>query len=277
MAAEYERLAAELNTALAEPPTANSVADMIHADGSYTYDNTTDSLEAIRNAIDALSTLTNKERAFLGVGAQPALKETFLDVADAADPDSTYWTTVEDGTAAVARVNGGTNYMRIQTGNAADNDAIIHTMGNIAWGSVADGVTTLFMRARVYVVDLTGEALIGFVNDDYGGNDLDSFKTGAVTRSAVVHVDNDVINFHTSNGSAEENTDVSGDFAQATWVEIQIELTSTTSVLRLDTSNVTTHSTTPAPEYVYSASASTRNSNSVQSDMLVELIEVWTE
>jgi len=38
---------ADINTAVDEPPTAKSLQDILHKDGSYTFDNTTDSLEAI--------------------------------------------------------------------------------------------------------------------------------------------------------------------------------------------------------------------------------------
>lgn len=38
-----------LDTAVAQPPTATSLNDTLHKDGSYTYDNTTDSLEALRD------------------------------------------------------------------------------------------------------------------------------------------------------------------------------------------------------------------------------------
>lgn len=36
------------------PPVPNSLMDILHKDGSFTYDNVTDSLEALRDAIDAL-------------------------------------------------------------------------------------------------------------------------------------------------------------------------------------------------------------------------------
>jgi len=54
MAEEYQRETAALNTELPQPPTANSLADILHKDGSFAYDNTTDSLEAVRDAIDAI-------------------------------------------------------------------------------------------------------------------------------------------------------------------------------------------------------------------------------
>jgi len=45
----------DITSAVDEPPTTNSLQDILHKDGSYTYDNTTDSLEAIRDNIDTLN------------------------------------------------------------------------------------------------------------------------------------------------------------------------------------------------------------------------------
>jgi len=42
-------------TGVTGAPTANTLADTLHKDGSFTYDNTTDSLEAIRDQVDALN------------------------------------------------------------------------------------------------------------------------------------------------------------------------------------------------------------------------------
>ncbi|KKL83527.1 hypothetical protein LCGC14_1973830, partial [marine sediment metagenome] len=50
---------AALNTAVSQPPTANSLHDMLHKDGSYTYNNTTDSLEAIADAVGGISSPTD--------------------------------------------------------------------------------------------------------------------------------------------------------------------------------------------------------------------------
>ncbi len=47
-----------LDTAVPEPPTPNALTDTLHKDGSYTFDNTTDSLEAISDAVGAISTVS---------------------------------------------------------------------------------------------------------------------------------------------------------------------------------------------------------------------------
>lgn len=52
---------AALNTAVPEPPTANALTDILHKDGSFTFDNTTDSLEAIRDVIDALNNISTAD------------------------------------------------------------------------------------------------------------------------------------------------------------------------------------------------------------------------
>lgn len=47
-----------LDTAVAEPPTAKSLNDTLHKDGSFTYDNTTDSLEAVSDKVTALNNIS---------------------------------------------------------------------------------------------------------------------------------------------------------------------------------------------------------------------------
>lgn len=54
MSIASEELKKEITKAVPEPPTANSLQDVLHKDGSYTYDNTTDSLEALSDAVVAL-------------------------------------------------------------------------------------------------------------------------------------------------------------------------------------------------------------------------------
>lgn len=46
-----KQIIVDLTSAVTEPPTAKSLHDILHKDGSYTFDNTTDSLEAIADAV----------------------------------------------------------------------------------------------------------------------------------------------------------------------------------------------------------------------------------
>jgi len=55
---DLDAIITDISAAVPEPPTANSLQDTLHKDGSYTYDNTTDSLEAIRDVIDSLGLAT---------------------------------------------------------------------------------------------------------------------------------------------------------------------------------------------------------------------------
>ena len=48
---DLDAVIADLTTAVTEPPTAKSLHDILHKDGSYTYDNETDSLEAIADSV----------------------------------------------------------------------------------------------------------------------------------------------------------------------------------------------------------------------------------
>ena len=44
----------DVTNAVPEPPTTNSLQDILHKDGSYTYDNTTDALEALRDKMNQI-------------------------------------------------------------------------------------------------------------------------------------------------------------------------------------------------------------------------------
>jgi len=47
-----------LDTTLTQPPIANSLSDVLHKDGSYNYDNTEDSLEAISDFVQVIPTVS---------------------------------------------------------------------------------------------------------------------------------------------------------------------------------------------------------------------------
>jgi len=49
-------VATDVTGAVTEPPTANSLQDILHKDGSFTFDNTSDSLEALRDFMATLDT-----------------------------------------------------------------------------------------------------------------------------------------------------------------------------------------------------------------------------
>jgi len=70
MAEEYQRETAALNTKVPEPPTAKALTDILHKDGNYTYDNTTDSLEAIRDALNVVDELHDVSAADATANAQ---------------------------------------------------------------------------------------------------------------------------------------------------------------------------------------------------------------
>ncbi|MCP3925058.1 MAG: hypothetical protein GY714_20970 [Desulfobacterales bacterium] len=57
---------ADITAAVDEPPTAKSLHDTLHKDGSYTYDNTTDSLEAISDKVTTVDTVVDAIQTDVG-------------------------------------------------------------------------------------------------------------------------------------------------------------------------------------------------------------------
>ncbi len=57
---------ADITAAVDEPPTAKSLHDTLHKDGSYTYDNTTDSLEAISDKVTTVDTVVDAIQVDVG-------------------------------------------------------------------------------------------------------------------------------------------------------------------------------------------------------------------
>lgn len=70
-------LVADITGAVDEPPVAKSLHDILHKDGSYTFDNTTDSLEAIRDFIAAGITLAADAITAAKVGDDAFSEEHF--------------------------------------------------------------------------------------------------------------------------------------------------------------------------------------------------------
>lgn len=98
----------DLNAAVPEPPTAKAMTDILHKDGSYTYDNTTDSLEAIRDALDGQNDI---DSAAVNAACATALSDydaptkTELDTLIGTPVDTDVVTDVANVQAAVDALN----------------------------------------------------------------------------------------------------------------------------------------------------------------------------
>ncbi len=58
-----KQLIVDVTGAVTEPPTAKSLHDILHKDGSYTFDNTTDSLEALADSLSTIDTVVDAIKA----------------------------------------------------------------------------------------------------------------------------------------------------------------------------------------------------------------------
>ncbi|KKN45582.1 hypothetical protein LCGC14_0681470 [marine sediment metagenome] len=67
---------AALDTAISSTPTGSSLNDILHKDGSYTFDNTTDSLEAIADAVSGISSPTDVTNAVPEPPTAKSLQDT---------------------------------------------------------------------------------------------------------------------------------------------------------------------------------------------------------
>ncbi len=278
ISADIAAVTSDIADAVPEPPTTNSLQDTLHKDGSYTYDNTTDSFEAIRDHM-----LTNKEKAFSGARGQVTLSDRFQTVANTADPDTNIWTVVEDNDANVQALQGAALACNIQAGSVGANDAIMHTKDLRTWFAITGGesvgefYSTLFFRVRFKVADLTGQFSVGLVDSTAAEGVVGTWTNTSTTDAANVYGNNDTVYFHTADGTAQA-TDVSGSFTNNSMRDIEIRITSVDTKLYVAGSLVATHSTNPAPgPQTYSVNLSCTNANSIQTSLSVELVEVWAE
>ena len=278
MAEEYQRETTALDTVVPLSPTAGALTDILSkAAGARTFNKATDSFEAIADAIDALSLLSDKEKAFIGITGQPFLKDHFLTTNDHADPSTDNWTVVED-TGASVNTEGGTSlsYMVISSGSTATNDGVAHTAGKKQWDSVKE-TKTVNVRCKFKVVDLTGEFCLGLYVTNMDAYPPTADVYDATYRAvAGLHGDNDVIDAVTQAGNnvAAEITDISASLADNTWYELEITETSTSVIFKINGATVATHSTQVAAKPQCFV-ACTKNTNGINTYLNIQYAEVW--
>ena len=278
MAEEYHRETTALDTVVPLSPTAGALTDILSkAAGARTFNKATDSFEAIADAIDALSLLSDKEKAFIGITGQPFLKDHFLTVATQADPSTDDWTVVED-TGATVKVEGSTtlSYLSIASGTTATNDGVVHTAAKKQWDSVKE-TKTVNVRCKFRVVDLTGEFCLGLYITNMDAYPPTADVYDATYRAvAGLHGDNDVIDAVTQAGTgvAAEITDISASLADNTWYELEITETSTSVIFKINGATVATHSTQVAAKPQCFV-ACTKNTNAIDTNLNIQYAEVW--
>lgn len=263
-------------------PSANAsanvdVADVVgnKTDAAFTTVATTRSLMAyLKGLVD--QRLTDKEKAFIGKNGQPALNEHFTTVAAGADPDTNYWTVVEDNNANIQILHGVNLICNVLAGTVGANDAIAHTKDKITWWSGGTDVSTLFFRAKFKVTDLTGEFSIGLAESSYAGDVVGTWSNTGTRKAANIYGNNDTIYAHTADGTAEA-TNISAYISNNTFVEVEIRVTFANTKFYLNGTLRATHSTNQAPSNTYAVNMSCTNANGITTSMSAYFIEVWVE
>ena len=206
------------------------------------------------------------------------MQEWFLNVADGADPDTDIWNVTETNDAAVTvDVYDSIGFLKVLTGTADGNTAIVDTKDILAWNvNKTDGaISELHMKNIFRIIDLTGEVGFGLsaVSSPSNAENWDS-PGGYV---ASIHVDNDTVNFCSSDGTTTEKTNaISWISTNNTWYTAEIIVTATSVKFYIDGTLRATHSTN-VPAYVQKFGVSARNTNSITSEIDVQYVHVWTE
>ncbi len=279
-----------------EITTDSYLAQIMAVDGAAAdFDDNTDSLEAIRDRIDALigtpaadvsadiaalETPNNKALSLGNMRGQLGLNEWFFNIANAAVPNTAIWAVTEDNDAEVkAFIQVADSYMQIKAGTVATNDAIISTKDLMTWSVLKDNgnIASLHLKTKFRVIDLTGEAGFGFTTQSSDGAadvwDVLNFHV------ASVHIDNDTVNLCSSDGVATEKTDAHTPTwidTDNTWYTVEIVITTTDVKFYIDEILRATH-TTRVPSHSHMAAASAKNTNGITANIDAQYIQVWTE
>ena len=137
--AKIDDVIADITSAVDEPPTANSLQDTLHKDGSYTYNNTTDSLEAIRDNMDTLNTADQVDLDAIIVDITSAVDEppTANSLQDLLHKDGsyTYDNTTDSNEAIADAISSGTLEIEADAGTTSTNiiDAAALTQATNDW------------------------------------------------------------------------------------------------------------------------------------------------
>jgi len=284
MSIGYENLEAYIKGlitgAITSAPTGKSLQDILHKDGNFTFDNTTDSLEALSDAISGLSLLSDKEESLLGIGVFPGFQDYFNTVVNDGAPDTTFWNVLDTGMGAVEVINdtGGApaGYLSC-TGQTDGDDAIADTRDKVVF-SIKDTVTTLHFKTHA---ELTfGDdtiAGIGFVgNERTLGMVIDFYLANSEVATIVVKATDHKPYACTSDGTTLESTDLSAYITSGTWYDFEIIITASDVKFYIDGTLRATHSTN-VPSSVWQLAIGAQCIDTGDSHAYVEYVQVWGE
>jgi hypothetical protein len=150
--------------AVSEPPTAKSLQDTLHKDGSYTYDNTTDSLEAIADKVSVVDGYWDVPSADVTFNSQ--VREVVGNKSDAAAAGAVSTTeslmayakqNVTEGIATTAAIGVIDGYWDVPAADVTFNSQVREVVGNKSDAAAAGAVTTT-------------ESLMAYAKQNVGAN-----------------------------------------------------------------------------------------------------------
>ena len=221
--------------------------------------------------------LTAKEKSFAGMISQPFLKEDFCTVSSSAKPDVSEWTTTQDDQCAATVHHGeGITYVKVLATHRIGNACTIKTNDKKCWNMAElalHGLTSLRLKARVQIPDLTGQCGIGFWIRT-GGNAA-TFDRGNHDICSLYCFD-DVVKLNSSDGTVKEETTITGEISDNTWFNFEIVVTASDVKYYIDDVLKATH-TEHLPDAPLCVGVSARFVSAITPIIKVQYIHVWVE
>ncbi len=170
---------AALNTAVTEPPTEKSLHDILHKDGSYNYDNTTDSLEAIADGVGAISSPTDVTDA---VPNTPTAK-SLQDILSKLDGANTYDNTTDSLEAISDKVTAITDNVGEAVPDTPTANSLQDILSKLDGGNTFDNTTDSLEAISDKITDVSTDIAAAVPDTPVGGSlqDILSKLDGANT------------------------------------------------------------------------------------------------
>ena len=226
-----------------------------------------------------IKSLSDREKAFMGIKGQKGLIDYFNTVGDNAAPDTNIWkVSIVGSSTSITDLRNSIGWLEMITGTAA-NDGSVVSSGNKRTFSIKDGITTIYFKSRIKINDLTGSFGIGFIKSTALTTNPQDWANGvANSRAAFFYCDNDVVLAQTDDGVGNtQTTDVSTYIStNATWYDIEIRISASNVKFYVDDTLRATHSTR-VPSYTWGVNIAVRNRNGINLELDTEHIEAWVE
>ena len=231
---------------------------------------------------DALSDvgLSDKGKSLLGIGAFPGFQDFFDTIADEVNPNSTYWSVIENtGTVQSRNVTASApGYIVCSSGITNGQDAIAYTQGKKLI-SRKNGVTTVHFKMYGkfdWIAEATGVSCgVGLVENDLIPSDT-SDLIGAGNEVASIVVKDSTPYAYTSDGNTAESTDLSSYISDDMLFTLEIRITNSNVKFYIDGTLRATHSTN-VPISIWQLMLGATCVNSATERVFAQYVQLWAE